>query len=274
MSGPRDWLRSRAIDWLLPRRERIVRHVDAEAGGRHYRFACRNPVEIERATTLAHKEAGTIAWLHDSLGEGDRVVDVGANVGLYTVVAARLVGAEGRVYAFEPHLANAVSLLENLALNGLSERVRVYTLALGEREGFGPFHYFRFDAGTSQSQLDTPVDDQGRDFTAAAVERKVVRTLDGLVAAGEVERVDHVKIDVDGNELPILRGMRALLGGAARPKTVQVEVSPKRDDGIGAFMDELGWALATRHETRLGRERIAAGADPDSITHNRVYRPR
>ncbi|GAI92968.1 unnamed protein product, partial [marine sediment metagenome] len=83
-------------------------------------------------------ELGTENFLVDYLLPGDVVVDVGANVGLITVIAAKRVGPFGRVYAFEPDEENCSSLDRAVQLNRLGN-VRIERLALGDRDGEARF---------------------------------------------------------------------------------------------------------------------------------------
>ena len=72
-----------------------------------YKFAYDNAIEYFRAQTLFTKEEGTIAWLQRELKPGDVFYDVGANVGCYTIVAAKLVGETGMVWTL-PSLTSAM----------------------------------------------------------------------------------------------------------------------------------------------------------------------
>ena len=130
------------------------------------------------------------------LKEGDLVIDVGANIGLYSLLAASRVGA-GTVIALEPHPVAAVRLRKNVALNGLGN-VEV----LAEAAGAEP--------GTAQltSDLDT-VNHIVSDGTMAGTISVPVRTLDSLV--GPEERVALVKIDAEGFESEVLAGAARLL---------------------------------------------------------------
>ena len=83
----------------------------------------------------------------------------------------------------------------------------------------------------------------------------------------------HVKLDVDGNELFILRGMTRLLGSTDRPRSIQVEINKRHKDEIAPFMAEHGYELANKHYTRSGRKRMARGEDPEHYAYNAIFRP-
>jgi FkbM family methyltransferase len=259
--------------WLDLRRQ-LVQVVKVDDEQFTHRFRCETPYESWRARTLLEKEEGTVRWIRTCAREGDVFYDIGANIGLYTLLAAQRVGPRGMVYAFEPHVANVHSLLANIALNQMSSRVRVLSCALHEAEGFFDFNYYAAEAGTSMSQLNDARDSLDRPFQPAFAEYKYAVTLDKLVADGAIRPADHVKIDVDGNELLVLRGMRGLLCGDTAPTTIQVEINPRYKDELYGMLQQLDYELAEKHFTLHGKKQIAAGADPESIGYNAVFRRR
>ena len=158
---------------------------------------------------LAHAHAGALprGWLEVSvqeafrrlLGPGDVLYDVGANIGFFSLVGARLVEPGGRVYAFDPVPENAEAVRVNAALNGIGN-VTVLERAAGAARGRD--RLLRVE-DLSWSQLES----QGwHPKTVDAVEVEVV-PIDELVASGEVQPPTLVKIDVEGAELDVVRGM-------------------------------------------------------------------
>jgi len=239
--------------------------VTVDVAGRQLKFRVRSSVEYWRAKTLPEKETGTVAWLAGNVRENDLLCDVGANIGIYTVLAAAL-GA--RVVAFEPHLGNAESLVDNVALNGLADRVDVYSIALHDQTGFGPFNYHSMVRGSSQSQYQAVEDDSGKRFAPVGREMKWGVPFDSLGV-----QPDLVKIDVDGNEPAVLDGMAATLSAAERPRSVQVEVNARNSAEVRPRMEGYGYRFDHRHETQAGKERLAQGVDPEQVAHNAVYVP-
>lgn len=245
--------------------------IEVRNGATPYRFDCRSYTEFKRAVTLFQKEEGTIKWLRDELRPGDTFCDIGANVGLYSVVAGGLVGEAGQVLSFEPHPANALSLMQNIQINGLTERTKVISAALGDSNGFFDFNIREAVAGSSMSQLGRTVDGNDKAFVPVLRECKASFTLDHLVAEGIVRAPDVIKIDVDGNELLILLGMAQVLGSDTPPRSVQVEVNHRYEAELDAIMQGHGYRLRDRHHTFIGKRKIAKGADPLSVAHNAVY---
>lgn len=230
-----------------------------------FQVECIDPYEIWRVQTLLTKEEGTIRWLA-AIQPGEVVYDIGANIGLYAL-AARAHG--GVVYAFEPHAGNAARLLRNIHLNGF-DAMRVLTSALHSTEGFLPFNYHRLNAGSSGSQLGNVNLEAGGTFTPHAVELKHATTIDRLVDDGVILPAARIKIDVDGNEPHILRGMQKLLAGPS-VTSLQVEIHPATDAVIVALLLEAGLVLRERHYTSNGHAAMAQGAAPTAIPHNAIF---
>lgn len=141
------------------------------------------------------------------LAPGSVLYDVGANVGFLAALAARLVGPEGAVYAFEPDAANAAMARHNLALNGADGAV-VVCRAVGATSGLSTLQLAAYAGGHALTSAAAPPDQ------VAAVTVEVV-ALDDFVALPGVRPPDVVKIDVEGAELDVLAGMAGLLATRA-----------------------------------------------------------
>jgi len=119
--------------------------------------------------------------------------DVGANVGFYTLLFAKLVGARGRVFAFEPFHRNVEMLRRHVDMNEY-RNVRLFSCALGDFDG-----HVSFDPG--------PNAHMGRIKVEGRVSVPCSRA-DTLLATGEIEAPDLIKIDVEGAEVDVLQGAR------------------------------------------------------------------
>ena len=117
--------------------------------------------------------------------------DVGANVGFYTLLFAELVGVSGRVFAFEPVPRNLELLQRHVSMNRY-QNVRIFPCALGDFDGEAGF-----DLGPNPSM--------GHMAAGGPLKMRCSRG-DTLLAAGEVEAPDVIKIDVEGAEGDVLRG--------------------------------------------------------------------
>ena len=177
--------------------------VEVALNGTRAKYVVTNEKLAWRVKTLFTKEPHTIAWVHRML-PGEKLWDVGANMGGYSVWAA----ARGvHVTAFEPESQNFAALCENLATNQF-EFARGYPLALAERAGLNTLYLSQVEAGGSCHSLGEQV---GPDLT----ERKgipqgaVATTLDAM--GGALGMPNYVKIDVDGMEHNVIAGGATLL---------------------------------------------------------------
>jgi FkbM family methyltransferase len=138
------------------------------------------------------------------LRPGMVVMDVGANIGEITLTSARRVGNLGRVYAFEPMPTLNARLQEHVDSNHLTQ---VTALCLGVSDHRGRAQIYaasgEFHDGTNHAGLGTLYASSVR---GAAVGEIELQTLDQVVRERDIQRVDLIKIDIEGSELPALKG--------------------------------------------------------------------
>lgn len=139
-----------------------------------------------------------------ALPPGGIAVDVGANVGWHSLLMARLVGPQGRVFAAEANPSIRKRLMDNLALNYF-DQVQVIPYAIGDSETTVAFH--APDATALGSGSGHVV--AGDASVPSDTIRVETRRLDSILAAADCQRLDLVKIDVEGHEWPVLRGAEA-----------------------------------------------------------------
>jgi FkbM family methyltransferase len=167
------------------------------------------------------------------LRPGDVFVDGGANVGLFSLVAAACVGPTGRVVCFEPATATCARLRRNLELNRFPW-VEVREEALGESIATGTLLSFEGDGAGLSSFAPAQVG-------GARAEQVRVATLDGLLGR-DASVIRLVKLDLEGSELKALRGATALL--ATGPDLI-VELEPEHLRRQGSSAEELVRLLET-----------------------------
>jgi FkbM family methyltransferase len=255
-------------------RGRLVKEVEVVDEDRRYRFRCGTLREYSRCVKMFVKEPGTCDWIKSEVKPGETFYDIGANIGVYTVLAAGQTGNSGKVFAFEPHSANFSRLLDNILVNDLQDIVVPCNFALHEEEGFFPFNYVSSRAGYSSSQLTSNAASADTELYPEIAELKYAASVDSLVASEKFSPPHHVKIDVDGNEWLILRGMNNLFESAAAPKSLQVELDKRYKKDILHFMEHKGYVLSEQHYTRAVQKRIAAGENPEDYTCNGIFQHR
>lgn len=163
---------------------------------------------VERAIyTRGSYEAGTLWAFSQLLRPGDVFVDVGANIGLMSIHAARLVGDSGAVFSFEPMPDIFAQFQANIGLNA-ARHVRAFNLALGSEPGELPiFAHPEINRGSSSLlTAGTP-----------ATHIVAVSTLDSFAASHIKRSIRMIKVDVEGWELEVLRGGVDTLSGDAAP---------------------------------------------------------
>lgn len=192
--------------------------LDGEIGGWRYGCDLRNVIAREACLTGRTAPAET-AVMRTSLPPGGSFVDVGANWGYFTLVGAHAVGPGGRIVALEPDPRVHAELCANVARNGIGN-VTVLAVAASDRGGEAVLSgYAEADRNRGVSSLVAA--------PAGAAAAFTVRTapLDELLDELSIDSVDLVKIDVEGAEELVVRGMaRGMAEG--RYRRVLVELHP------------------------------------------------
>jgi FkbM family methyltransferase len=207
--------------------------------------------EAERELRLrsCRKEPETVEWLETTLSRGDVLYDVGANVGAYSLIAAARMTEDSIVYAFEPGYRTFASLVENVFANGADRRVVPFQIALGDTTGVARFAYASQQAGAASHPGLAANDHRS---TAACHQPVLVYRLDEFARAFELRSPTHLKIDVDGAELAVLRGAGAMLAGPSL-RFLLVEVQEGESDlrAVRELLIGSGWVL-DRDEAHTG----------------------
>jgi FkbM family methyltransferase len=190
---------------------------------------------IENAVFLFGQfEAETTRFFQAYLKTGMCVLDVGANIGYCTLVAASRVGSSGMVHAFEPVEGLRSRLGQHVQLNQLEQRVTIHSEAVSRASG--PIQFFESGWGLNHG-LGTTV--------ATANPGSVTRTIpavtvDEFVRRKSVARVDLIKIDVEGAEADVLVGAAELL---ARPDAPAILVEANRPDLVVPLLQGCGYEV-------------------------------
>jgi FkbM family methyltransferase len=175
--------------------------------------------------------------------------DIGANVGLFTILMARLVGAAGNVVAYEAAPANVVLLRDNVAINYYGDWVDVVAKAAAATAGMLRFHECaRFQGNGSL----LPHDEAYRAGFPTDVERVVEVAAEPLdVHAGRFPAIALVKIDVEGGEEQVLAGMETLVSCGTVQRICLELLRERMGEDWGPITQRLrtlgaaGWTLAT-----------------------------
>jgi FkbM family methyltransferase len=242
----------RAPAWLRGPVKRGFNAVLAALPGDH--LTCRLPggetLRVDPAYRHLAWNAEEYAALKRCAHPGGTVLDVGANVGAYTLLFARWVGDTGHVYAFEPASASRAGLERHLLLNGLSSRVSVRAEAISDRAGSAPF----IDAGTHGDNRLVP--------SATGETRNVPSlSIDGFCDAVGLAP-DVIKIDIEGAELAALRGARRTIAGRGAALALFVELHPGTWPSLGVTRADVEDELRRQH---LVVDALPGVADPWAV---------
>jgi FkbM family methyltransferase len=163
--------------------------------------------------------------------------DIGANIGLYSLFAAKHLRGNCKVYAFEPEALNHARLSRNIYLNGMSTVVLPCCVAITDELCFNQFYLNpnSFEtvtpgeglvAGSALHSFGAPVDEMGAEFRSFHQQGTVGVSIDHLWREWGLDFPNHVKIDVDGLEEKIIAGGQRTLADP-RLRSVLVEIAPQ-----------------------------------------------
>jgi len=217
------------------------------------RLGVSSAMEYHTRLHSCKKEPETIEWIERSFSPGDVFYDVGANVGAYSLVAAAFWEGAVRVVAFEPSAANYARLVHNLALNGLERFVTPLPIALGEKTALATLHYATLEAGGSLHVLNSTRDYRNVEFKPRMSCPTLVYDLDRLMELFGLPPPTHLKLDVDGTELEILRGAARTLR-SVRSILVELEAGHPQTPAVTALLEEQGFKAVAKHPYRYGKQ--------------------
>lgn len=179
-------------------------------------------------------------FIQTNLRPGGRFVDVGANVGLYSLWAAKAAGPEGRVLSLEPNPAALTRLRFNIESNGFGDRVEVVPVAAGDAEGEVELWLDPSNLGGSSARHS----DQER-----SVKVPVRRLLD-IVADAGFDGIDIMKLDIEGYEDAVLNLFLDTAPETLLPGAIIIEESPGRwHTDLLARLEKSGYRI--RHRGRM-----------------------
>ena len=240
--------------------------------GKNILFVFNSFIKFSRIVSIFSKEKGTIDWILKNLKKGDVFYDVGANIGQYTLFSLSL-DKNIKAYAFEPHAINAGLLIENLLRNKYSNRAKVITSALNNKNSFEYFDYKLIEPGSSFSQfrnIDQNLDEEAYLFS----EIKYGCTLDFLIEKKIIQEPSLIKIDVDGNELKVLEGMKNFLIKNNSLKSIQLEMNVGEYEKIESFMKSVDFIQTEHHYGKTGKKLRSQGLSRKEIPHHVIYEPK
>jgi FkbM family methyltransferase len=200
---------------------------------------------VDFGTFLGGWEKNTLDFLRKTLKQGDVVVEVGANVGAHTLYIAKLIGPMGHVYAFEPTSFALNKLQKNISLNPDLANITVRSDLVTDNDKSVPNMSINSSWTLSGERSPSII----RDFS--------VISIDSFVRENNINRLDLVKIDVDGYDFKVLRGasdaisnLRPIIFCELCEYTLRAQGDSIKD--IFTMIESLGYSAYYENGERIG----------------------
>jgi FkbM family methyltransferase len=240
------------MNLTLEQYENLNPRCELQHAGRRMVFVTPNIMTRWRVETIHKKEPCTLQWI-ENFQPGDVLVDVGANVGMYSIWAAATRGT--RVFAFEPEAQNYALLNRNIQANGLGGLIKAFCAGLSDQSGLTELYLSELRAGGSNHSVGAALDFKHEPMRAAYQQGCVALKLDDLVASGAVPQPNHIKIDVDGFEPKVVAGAAAVVKNPSL-RSILIETNPQLDDHrqMVTGLTALGFTYDTGQVARAARK--------------------
>jgi FkbM family methyltransferase len=214
-------------------------------------FVTTHPEALQYPRELIGREPETLDWI-DGFATPCRFWDIGANIGAYSLYAARR--PEIVVMAFEPSPASYAALCRNIEINDSGDEIQALCLALSDRTRLGSLNMSSTNAGNSFNSFESIEDCFGRALDIRFRQATVGFAIDDFRRLFAIEMPNYLKIDVDGVEAQILDGAaETLRDPALRSVLIELEhADTERNARIVERIERAGFALAGRGANQAG----------------------
>ncbi|MEO5999784.1 MAG: FkbM family methyltransferase [Ferruginibacter sp.] len=205
-------------------------------------------------------ESENFKFLFASCKKGDTVLDIGAHIGLFSAIAAKAVGSEGKIYAFEPSPTTNKLLQKTVAINHAQNIITTFQKAVGGEVGKTTF--FVSDAQADNANSLVKYKEDRPSLHGIDIE---VTTIDEFVKEQQFTKIDFIKIDVEGVEYDALKGATGTFK-KFKPKSILAihpeAVKAKGDslEGIYDLVQQLNYT-ALYNDRPISRDEFCASTD-------------
>ncbi len=204
-----------------------------------------------RAKTFFDKEPETIDWMIKRGKKNKILFDVGANMGVYSIFYAKKFNS--KVFAFEPSLRNLDLLTRNISLNNLNKKIIVFSNPLNKEDKISEFYQFDLRGGNA-----------GATFNSKNTERRIRKNqdnketknssfqtygigLNSLITKKILPLPDLIKIDVDGNEYEILKGLEQIFS-KVKKLSLLIEIRKNTEKKISSLLKKNRFKLVLKKD--------------------------
>lgn len=176
-------------------------------------------------------EAAELKALSQLMNGNSVFIDVGANVGLYSLKASEIIKDNGKVIGFEPFIKNFNQLSTHIECNNLSSKVKIENKAIGESEGKLKLYYS--EQAHNRGMVSALKNDYANSYEVEMI------SLDGYCASHNINVVNCVKIDVEGYEMSVLKGMKNIL--QHNQPILLLEILEENTEEVESFLSNFGY---------------------------------
>jgi FkbM family methyltransferase len=209
---------------------------------------------VDSTTALARiwscsKEPRTVEWIEQTFVTGDIFLDIGSNVGVYSLIAHSVTQGKCLIYAIEPGFSTFSLLSRNILLNNAQESIVPLLVALGDETEVATFHYKSIFSGeASHGGIRKNSNSIGVHRGARQALRIPCFRLDDLISSFQIECPTHVKIDVDGYECKVLAGATNVLS-CEKLRYVLIEITDNSNaaSDIYHILERHGFCFVAKH---------------------------
>ena len=211
--------------------------------GEKIQLYCPNLKVFKRCESFLRKEPETIEWIA-TFSSGATLFDIGANIGLYSLLAAK----KGlKVVAFEPESQNFAVMNANVYLNSLADRMMALNLALSDRNALDYLYMPVFSTGTAFNQFGVAPQGTADPFRNGFKQAVFAYTMDAFTEKFSEFVPTHIKIDVDGIEAKIIEGAaRTLESPEVQSMLVELDSNLAADQKALDCIQSKGFKIASQ----------------------------
>ena len=236
-------VRERVLKKYLMNNVKSINH-----NGIEMQFSVPNQLNKFRVDTFSTKEPETLDWI-DSFAEDSILWDIGANIGLFSVYAAK--SKKCKVFAFEPSVFNLELLARNINLNNLNEQILIMPIALSETISLDQMRFTSTDWGGALSTFGKDIGWDGKSISDIFSFKTISCSMDQAASFFKLPLPDHIKIDVDGIEHFILQGGKNILKSV---NSVLIEINDDfKDQALCAkeFLKDAGLSFKEKKHSPM-----------------------
>jgi len=207
--------------------------------------------ENHTRTRSVEKEPNTVKWLEEFVLPGDVFYDIGANIGAYSLIASKIRKGDVKVYAFEPAFPSFNQLCNNVLINDCQDSIIPLQLALSAETCLEHFNYYSLDPGRAFNSLGDASLSDGNSFSPVYIQNVISYKIDDLISQFGLPIPNHIKIDVDGFEIKVLKGANNTLASDDL-KTLLIEVDEANEtisSQVKNLLSQNGFMVQEKHKS-------------------------